>query len=158
MPVQIVNENGNTSIEDGTIKKNDLSFMENEYRQKVALTPIPPRNVVAKRYSFYFSKAQVLALLSHYSSNTNANAIEISLGIHVPGSLVSCGAGSTATNTDNSNCLGAIISMANIENLTPFNAENDFVLINGYHPAVGFGKLDECCPGSHPPPDNFNVA
>jgi hypothetical protein len=148
MPVLIVDNNSATSIKDGTIQIGDLQNMTDEYKSHVSLTPIPPRNVVIKRNSFYFTKDQVQELFDHYEDNPNADAIEIAIGIQIPGSKVTC----SEVEKDNSNCLAVIISMANKTSLNPINEIDDYVLINGYQPANPFQGTEICCPGSKPPP------
>lgn len=150
MPVKIVGPGGHTSVKDGTIKESDLELMTYSFIKEVSLTPIPPRNVVAKRYSFYFTRVQLLELLKKYKDNPKADVIEVAIGVQVPGSKVECDGGVIIT--DNSNCLGVVISMADKTNLKPFNSVNDQVLINGYQ-NNNLELADAlCCPGSKPPP------
>ncbi len=150
MPVKIVGDRGHTSIKEGTIKESDLEIMTHSFIKEVSLTPIPLSNLVAKRYSFYFTKTQLLALFDKYKDNLRADVIEMVIAVQIPGSKVECDG--RAIITDNSNCLGVILSMADKVTLKPLNGENNFVLINGYQ-NHGLELADAlCCPGSKPPP------
>lgn len=151
MPVLIVDNNGgSTSIEDGTIQIGDLQIMTSVYKNNVSLTPIPPQNVIIKRNSFYFTKDQLIALLNHYKEHPELDTIEIALGVQVQGSKVDCP--TVPILIDNSDCLGVIISMTNINTREPSNNIGDFVLINGYKSSPKFIDVVMCCPGSKPPP------
>lgn len=151
MPVKIVDNNSASSIKDGTIQIGDLQNITYEYREHIALTAIPPRNVIAKRHSFYFTKAQIVALLKHYENNSEATALEVAIGVQLPDSIIDCPQGPSV---DNSNCITVVISMANQPYLKPYNEIEDYILINGYHSAISFNEVGICCPGSKPPPPN----
>ena len=150
MPVEIVDNNSATSTEHGAIQIGDLQNMESEYKDHVALTAIPPRNVIIKRNSFYFTKSQVNALFKQYKNNPNADAIEVAIGVQLPESVVEC----EGIELNNSNCLAVIISMTNKTSREPLNEIGDFVLINGYGVSNKFVDAEPCCPGSKPPPPN----
>ena len=151
MPVQIVDNNGGaTSVEDGTIQIGDLGTMTEEYKNHVALTAIPPTQVIIKRTSFYFTKAQVLALFNHYEGNVDANAVEIAIGVQVPDTMTQCDQESPVI--DNSHCLAVIVSMTNKTTRVPINNIDDYILINGYKSSHAWIDVEPCCPGSKPPP------
>ena len=94
MPVKIVdNTHGSTSINHGTIKKHDVSIMTKSFKKEVGLTAIPPRVAIAKKYSFYFTKDQLLELLKNYEANEHLNALEIAIAVQLNDTVIDCDTG-----------------------------------------------------------------
>lgn len=150
MPVKIVdNTHGSTSINHGTIKKHDVSIMTKSFKKEVGLTAIPPRVAIAKKYSFYFTKDQLLELLKNYEANEHLNALEIAIAVQLSDIVVKCGNGNQFNESDS---MAVIVSMVNKDEKIPMNGVDDLVLINGYNDNEPHLLGTPCCPGSKPPP------
>ena len=150
MPVKIVdNTHGTTSIKDGTIKEDDVSKMTDSFKKEVGLTAIPSRLAIIKKYSFYFSKDQLLELLKNYEVDEHLNALEIAIAVQLNLTVIIC---DTGFHYNDSDALAVIISMVNKDVKKPMNGVNDLVLINGYNDNEPHLLGTACCPGSKPPP------
>ena len=151
MPVQIIST-GQTKPDEGIITIADLATMRSDFKTQVGLTAIPPRYAIQKRHSFYFTREQLLALLNHYP---NANAIEFAIGVHKQDTAIEC---SDQITYDHSNCLGAIVCMANnnvvLKTVTPIDGPDEYILISAFKSVNAFSEVPPCCPGSAPPPYN----
>ena len=150
MPVKIVdNTHGTTSIKFGTIKEDDVSKMTDSFKKEVGLTAIPKRVAIVKKYSFYFSKQQLIELLKNYEADEHLNALEIAIAVQLSETVVDC---TTGIQYNESDSLAVIVSMTNKDEKIPINGVDDLVLINGYSDNEPHLLATACCPGSKPPP------
>ena len=105
MPVKIVdNTHGTISIKDGTIKEDDVSAMTDSFKKEVGLTAIPSRLAIVKKYSFYFSKDQLLELLKNYEVDEHLNALEIAIAVQLNDTVIDCDTGFQYNDSDGYPC------------------------------------------------------
>lgn len=146
MPVKIINNTGQTSVEEGEIRKAHLEKMKLDFINDVAVAS--PTRTVYKKHAFLFSKSQILAL---FQTNTAADFVLINVSIQIPNTIDIC-------ENDESNSMAVVFELAYRDEQTqvinPINAIGEFVLINGYQDNGTEKFADSCCPSSDPPTDN----